>query len=90
MQADLADIVALEKAVAGVDGIVHFGGFAVEGTWPIILHANIIGCYNLFDVAHRNGVKRVVFASSTTPSVFIRAGAVSEFKERCARTAATG
>ena len=32
VQADLADITALEKAVAGVDGIVHFGGFAVEGT----------------------------------------------------------
>ncbi len=64
VQADLADIAALEKAIAGVDGIVHFGGFSVEGTWPVILHANIIGCYNLFDVAHRNDVKRVVFASS--------------------------
>ena len=64
VQADLADISALEKAVAGVDGIVHFGGFSVEGPWPVILNANIIGCYNLFDVAHSNGVKRVVFASS--------------------------
>ncbi len=64
VQADLADTGALDKAVAGVEGIVHLGGFAVEGPWPTILQANIIGCYNLFEAAHRNGVKRVVFASS--------------------------
>jgi uronate dehydrogenase len=64
VQADLADTGALDNAVAGVEGIVHLGGFAVEGPWPTILQANIIGCYNLFEAAHRNGVKRVVFASS--------------------------
>jgi uronate dehydrogenase len=64
VQADLADVAALDKAVAGVEGIVHLGGFSIEGTWPMILHANIIGCYNLFEAAHQHGVKRVVFASS--------------------------
>ena len=62
--ADLADMAAVERAVAGVDGIVHLGGYSVEGPWETILQANIIGCYNLFEAARRQGVKRVVFASS--------------------------
>src|SRR3546814_9574914 len=32
--------------------------------WETILNANIIGCYNLFEAARKQGVKRVVFASS--------------------------
>ena len=64
VQADLANLAQVEKAVEGVEGIVHLGGFSVEGPWETILNANIIGCYNLFDAAHRKGVKRIVFASS--------------------------
>jgi uronate dehydrogenase len=64
VKADLADLQQVEQAVAGVDGIVHLGGFSVEGPWETILNANIIGCYNLFEAARRHGVKRVVFASS--------------------------
>ena len=62
--ADLADMAQVERAVAGVEGIVHLGGFSVEGPWETILQANIIGCYNLFEAARRHGVERVVFASS--------------------------
>jgi uronate dehydrogenase len=64
MAADLADMGAVEKIVAGVEGIVHLGGFSVEGPWDTIHRANIVGCYNLFEAAYRAGVKRVVFASS--------------------------
>ena len=62
--ADLANLEEVERAVAGVEGIIHLGGFSVEGPWETILQANIIGCRNLFEAAHRQGVKRVVFASS--------------------------
>src|ERR1700744_5376751 len=62
--ADLADLAAVEAICEGVDGILHFGGFSVEGPWDNILQSNIIGCYNLFEGARRQGVKRVVFASS--------------------------
>jgi uronate dehydrogenase len=62
--ADLADLAQVEKAVDGVEGIIHLGGFSVEGPWETILQANIIGCRNLFEAARRKGVKRVVFASS--------------------------
>ena len=62
--ADLADLAAVERLTQGVEGIVHLGGFSVEGSWETILNSNIIGCYNLFEAARRNGVKRIVFASS--------------------------
>src|ERR671927_124404 len=62
--AELTDMQGVERAVAGVDGIVHLGGFSVEGPWDTILKSNIIGCYNLFHAAAQASVKRVVFASS--------------------------
>ena len=62
--ADLADYAQVQKIVAGVEGIVHLGGFSVEGDWDTIHSANIVGCYNLFEAAYRAGVKRVIFASS--------------------------
>jgi uronate dehydrogenase len=62
--AELSDMAAVEKIVAGVDGIIHLGGFSVEGPWETILQSNIIGCYNLFEAARRAKVQRVVFASS--------------------------
>jgi uronate dehydrogenase len=62
--ADLADLSQVEAICEGVDGILHFGGFSVEGPWDNILQSNIIGCYNLFEAAHKKGVKRIVFASS--------------------------
>ena len=62
--ADLGDYAQVEKIVAGVEGIVHLGGFSVEGSWDVIDGANIVGCYNLFEAAYRTGVKRVIFASS--------------------------
>ncbi len=62
--ADLTDLAAVRKAVEGMDGIIHLGGYSIEGSWEQILQANIIGCYNLFETARQSGVKRVVFASS--------------------------
>jgi len=62
--ADLGEYAEVEKIVAAVDGIVHLGGFSVEGPWPTIHRSNILGCYHLFEAAYRAGVKRVVFASS--------------------------
>ncbi len=44
LAADLADYAQVEKIVAGVDGIVHLGGYSIDGDWPTILNANIIGC----------------------------------------------
>jgi uronate dehydrogenase len=64
IKADLGNIAEVEKAISGVEGVVHLGGFSLEGPWETILNANIVGCYNLFEAARRQGVKRVIFASS--------------------------
>lgn len=64
MLANLSDMAQVEKIVAGVDGIVHLGGYSIEGPWDTILQSNIVGTYNMFEAAYRAGVKRVVFASS--------------------------
>jgi uronate dehydrogenase len=70
--AALEDAAALDNAVAGMEGIVHLGGMAVENDWPTILNSNIIGTYNLFEAARRHGVRRVVFASSNHAIGFYR------------------
>src|SRR4030088_3177823 len=62
--AELSDLAQVEAICEGVDGILHFGGYSVEGPWDNILQSNIIGCYNLFEAARKKGVKRIVFASS--------------------------
>ena len=63
-QTDIADMGAVEKMVAGVDGIIHLGGISGENTWENILQGNIIGLYNVFEAARRAGVKRIVMATS--------------------------
>ena len=62
--ADLGDYEQTEQITAGIDGIVHLGGYSVEGPWETIHKSNIVGCYNLFEAAYRSGVERIVFASS--------------------------
>jgi uronate dehydrogenase len=70
--ADLSDIAALRRAIAGVDGIAHFGGRSGEAPWEVIHEANIAGCYNLFEAARLEGVRRIVFASSNHAVGFYR------------------
>jgi uronate dehydrogenase len=62
--AELSNMAAVGRVVAGMDGIVHLGGLSVEGPWETILQTNITGCYNLFEAARRAKVRRIVFASS--------------------------
>ncbi len=61
---DLADAAGVLALMAGVDAVVHFGGVSVEGPWPPILAANIEGVHHLYEAARRQGVPRVVIASS--------------------------
>lgn len=61
---DLTDADALLRAAEGVQAIVHFGGASLEKPWETVLNANIIGSYNVYEAARKNGVPRVVYASS--------------------------
>jgi uronate dehydrogenase len=62
--ADLADASALAAVMDGVQAVVHLGGVAVEDTWEKIMSANLAGAYNVFEAARRQGVKRIIMASS--------------------------
>lgn len=65
--ADIEDIAALERAMEGIDCVVHLAGMSVEpesDAWAQVITANIAGTHNVFEAARRAGVRRVVFASS--------------------------
>lgn len=70
--ADLADAAAVMEMVQGVDAIVHFGGVSVESPFEPILKGNILGAYNLYEAARKQGVKRIIFASSNHVTGFYR------------------
>jgi uronate dehydrogenase len=61
---DLADRAAVHSLLEGVDAVVHLGGISVEAPFDDLLQANILGLYNLYAAAQKQGVKRIVYASS--------------------------
>src|SRR5262245_25384119 len=60
-EADIGDLEAIAPAFEGVDTVVHLA--ARTGTSEVfeeLLHANVVGTYNVFEAARRAGVSRVV------------------------------
>jgi uronate dehydrogenase len=72
IRAALEDGAAMLALLAGVDAVVHLGGVSVEGPFEPILQANIVGAYNLYEAARKQGVRRIVFASSNHVTGFYR------------------
>ena len=72
VRADISKFSDALRITKGVDAIVHLGGYSVEGPWEGILSANIVGCYNAFEAARRNGVKRILFPTSNHAVGFYR------------------
>lgn len=64
VKADLADFDAMYAIIEGADMVVHFGAFVDEGPFEQLLGPNFVGSYNVWESAHRHGVRRVVYASS--------------------------
>ena len=63
-RADLADKAAIHDLLVGADMVVHFGAISDEASFEEILGPNIIGAYNVWEAAHQQGLRRVVYASS--------------------------
>ena len=61
---DIRDLAAVERSMEGIDCVVHLAGMPEEDAWEKILPLNIEGCYHVFEAARRQGVRRLVFASS--------------------------
>ncbi len=62
---DMNDPAVLDRAMDGIDAVIHLAAQAWAGHFEgEIVPRNIVGMYNLYEAAVRNGVPRVVFASS--------------------------
>ena len=53
--ADLLDRAAVERAVSGVDAVIHLGGNPDEASFDDLIGPNVIGTFNLFDAARPRG-----------------------------------
>jgi uronate dehydrogenase len=62
---DINNSALLDRAMKGVDAVIHLAGVAsASAAFDELLVGNISGTYNVYEAARRNGVSRVVFASS--------------------------
>lgn len=64
VRADLTEGGEIHALLEGADMVVHFGAIGDEAPFETILGPNIIGAYNVWEAAYRQGVRRVVYASS--------------------------
>ena len=64
VRADLADLDAIVALVEGADMVIHFGAIGDEAPFDELLGPNFLGAYNIWEAAHRQDVRRVVYASS--------------------------
>jgi nucleoside-diphosphate-sugar epimerase len=63
--ADLTNFTAMQRAVDGIDVVVHLAADPDGQTgWESILNNNIVGTYHLFEASRLAGVKRVIYAST--------------------------
>jgi uronate dehydrogenase len=64
MHGDLRDPAVVDRLLEGVDVLIHFAGTSVERPLPEIIENNLRGLVEVYEGARRQGVKRIVFASS--------------------------
>ena len=65
VNADVRDFDAILAALKDCETLIHLAGVvAVDANWESVYGTNIGGTYNAFEAARRNGVRRIIFASS--------------------------
>ncbi|MEM7792222.1 MAG: NAD-dependent epimerase/dehydratase family protein [Verrucomicrobiota bacterium] len=73
---DLADSVAVEKAVEGMDAVFHVAAKAgIWGNWYSFYQPNVIGSRNIVQACKAHDVDRLIYTS--TPSVVFNRKAIS-------------
>ncbi len=61
---DLSDLGQIERAVNGMDVVVHLAADPEGRVWESALNNNIVATYNIFEASRLAGVRRIVAASS--------------------------
>lgn len=62
---DILDVDALYAAALGIDVIVHFAAVPDHDEFTNkLVPTNVVGTYNVFEVARMRGIQRVIYASS--------------------------
>ncbi|PVA07539.1 NAD-dependent epimerase/dehydratase family protein [Thalassorhabdomicrobium marinisediminis] len=64
VQADCANFDEVLPLMEGADMAVHFASIADERPFEVLLGPNYLSSYNVWEAGHRQGVKRVIYASS--------------------------
>jgi uronate dehydrogenase len=54
---EVQDLEAVTAAMDAVDATVHLAGIPHEDSFDRILEANVVGTYNVFEAARRQGVR---------------------------------
>jgi uronate dehydrogenase len=72
VQADITDLADMERLLEGADGLIHLGGQAVEADWETVHAGNIVGLYNTYEAARRQGCNRIIFATTNHVVGFYR------------------
>lgn len=65
VEGDILDFLTVQKAVDGVDAVVHLA--AIPGPRPtprIVINTNLMGTINLLEAAHMAGVSKFIYMSS--------------------------
>jgi nucleoside-diphosphate-sugar epimerase len=63
--ADLTDLAGMQRAIEGMNVVVHMAADASgQSGYDSVLNNNIIGSHNVFEACRIAGVKRVIFAST--------------------------
>jgi nucleoside-diphosphate-sugar epimerase len=64
-QTDVADLDAMRVLCQGIDTVIHMAADpSPRASWESLLPRNVIAVYNIFQAAHENNCRRVIFASS--------------------------
>src|SRR3954447_2327943 len=66
--ADLNDFDVVQRAVEGVDAVVHLGAAPNEAPFEVIAGPNLHGVFHVFEACRRANVQRIVYASSSHAS----------------------
>ena len=75
--ADLSDIETLQKAMEGIDAVLHLAATSDEAPFlEQLVPNNVVGIYNVYEAARLAGVKRIVFASTVQTCGFNAPGTI--------------